>query len=142
MVPETSQARAEWPKPSSVKFCPAMDSNKKQIGTSGIYDVYLSHPDVPIIYRQPFVLETDNVRSFQLIGYVCCFMEEAFIELNKMLQNNEDKINEQFRTYLKEKLVQDQPTEFIEPILNLVRSLKLNVERYQLDGGKIYGRAI
>lgn len=57
-------------------------------------------------------------------------MEEAFIELNKMLQNNEDKINEQFRTYLKEKLVQDQPTEFIEPILNLVRSLKLNVERY------------
>lgn len=64
MVPETFQSRTEWPKPSSVKFCPAMDSNKKQIGTSGIYDVYLSHPDVPIIYRQPFVLETDNVRSF------------------------------------------------------------------------------
>ena len=32
-------------------------------------------------------------------------MEEAFIELNKMLQNNEEKINEQFRAYLKEKLV-------------------------------------
>ncbi|CAL6100884.1 Conserved_hypothetical protein [Hexamita inflata] len=135
-------AEQQLPKPSSIKFNPTLNQDKKQIGKAGIYDIYLSHPRIPIIYRQPYIYESENLKSFQLVGFICCFMSKAFIYLNQLLKEKEEKVGEQFREYLKAQLLKDQPTEFVEPLMQLVNQLKLNVELYQLDGQKIFGRQI
>ena len=68
-------------------------------------------------------------------------MNEALDTLTQLMKTNKDCV-EQFREYLKLKLLKDQPATYIEPLQEFIKTLKLNFEEYQFDSEKIFGRPI
>lgn len=109
----------------------------------GIYDVFLSHPRIPAIYRQPYIVEGRGAGAggLRLLGFVDNFLGAyGFHFLNKLLHQSEEHVGSQFKEFLRGQLTRGQPDEFVAPLLDLINGLKLNVEFYQLDGSKVFGR--
>eukprot|EP00703_Trepomonas_sp_PC1_P002650 JAP93956.1 Hypothetical protein TPC1_13561 [Trepomonas sp. PC1] len=135
------QVECSLPKDPAVKFVPIVDQHKNQIGTNGIYDIYLSHPRIPVIYRQPYIID-GGLASLQLTGFICSLMEEALDTLT-LLMKQEKECTEKFKDYLKEKLLKDQPVAYIEPLMDFIKTLKVSFQEHQFENSeKIFGRPI